>query len=174
MARRDWRRNAERRPAAQTRLRCESVTVEPIDATVVGTSRHPSWRQTLHLQFDRRLSWGANRATPRDRRLWECYEIRATPASVHWRDGDATRTIRGALLNISGGGAAFGCDIVVPMGVAVWLWLDLGDTDGDELAPVASRVVAVTDDGSGLRIAHLQFVGPCPIPFFDLAVHHGR
>ena len=152
------------------RLRCHSVAEEPIDATIVDTSLHPSWRRTLHLRFDRRISWGGGRPRPRDRRLWECYAVRETPASLRWYDGERARTIRGALLNISGGGAAFGCDVMAPAGVPIWLALDIVDDPAQGLEPVESRIVAITEDPSGIRIAHLEFVEPCQMPFFELAV----
>lgn len=158
-------------PPRRLRLRCRDLAEEAIDATVVDTSLHPTWRRTLHLQFDRGYDLGAGRARPRDRRLWECYAVGEVPASVQWSDGGGTRTIRGVLLNISGGGAAFGCEAAVPAGIPVRLRLEFADAAAGGLAPVVARIVAITEDQSGIRIAHLEFVEHCPIPFFDLAVN---
>jgi hypothetical protein len=57
---------------------------------------------------------------------------------------------------------------MVPAGQSVWLTLA---AESALITPVESRLVAISDDASGLRIARLRFVEPCPMHLFELAVH---
>ena len=55
-----------------------------------------------------------------------------------------------------------------PPGNPVWLTLA---AESALITPVESRLVAVSNDASGLRIARLRFVEACPMHLFELAVH---
>jgi hypothetical protein len=103
-----------------------------------------------------------------EHRFWQRYPARETRARLVWLDGDVENAFPGELLNISGGGAAVITDAMVPAGQPVWLTLEAGPA---ALTPVEARLVAVSIDASGLRIARLRFVEPCPMHLFELAVH---
>jgi hypothetical protein len=105
-----------------------------------------------------------------ERRLWERYPAGATPAMLTWVVGEIEGRALGELRNLSGGGAAFVSQVMPPAHVAVWLRLAIGVPRADRIEPVESRLVRTSDDPSGAKIAHLEFVGTCPIVFFELVV----
>lgn len=87
-----------------------------------------------------------------------------------WVAGEIEGRAQGELLNLSGGGAAFVSHVMPPAHVAVWLRLAVGVPRADRIEPAESRLVRTSDDPSGAKIAHLEFVGTCPIVFFELVV----
>jgi hypothetical protein len=84
-----------------------------------------------------------------------------------WVTGEIEGRAQGELLNFSGGGAAFS-HVMPPAHMTVWLQLAVGVPRADRIEPVESRLVATSDDPSGAKIAHLEFIGICPIAFFEL------
>ena len=87
---------------------------------------------------------------------------------MSWIENDGERNVRCELLNISGGGAAVITDIEPPADKPIWFGLESATLTID---PVESRLVVISDDTSGVRIARLMFVDLCPMALFELAVH---
>ncbi len=102
-------------------------------------------------------SVGSGSATPRE-----------TRAVLTWTEDDIARMVRGELLDISGGGAAVITDIEPSADRPIWLGLE---SESLTIDPVESRLFVISDDPSGVKIAHLSFVELCPIALFELAVH---
>jgi hypothetical protein len=152
-------------------LHCESARMEPVEAQLLHISLDAFGKQVLHLRFARYVVLDALLEAHRERRLWERYPARESRASLTWFEGGDEKTVPGDLLNISGGGAAFISEVLPPPGVPIWLGLEAGARQVDRIDPVESRLVATSDDPSGMQIAHLQFVDPCPMDFFELAVN---
>jgi hypothetical protein len=125
----------------------------------------------LHLRFICWVPLDAFLQKHRERRLWERYPARATRASLTWIEGGAKRTIPCDLLNISGGGAALASDVLPPPGVPIWFQLVADTWKVDQFAPVEARLVTTSEDPSGMKIARLQFVEPCPMDLFERAVN---
>jgi hypothetical protein len=156
--------------AVRLQLPDRSATADPVEATVVATST-ASGGSVLHLRFARwmPLDWLMDRS--RERRLWERYPAVESRGTLTWFEESKERVEHGELLNISGGGAAFASEHFPPPHVPIWLRLDASDRLSERIEPVESRLVGTSLDPSGLRIAHLQFVEPCPMALFDLAVN---
>jgi hypothetical protein len=91
-----------------------------------------------------------------------------------WREGAAETTISGSLVNIGGEGASLVSDALPPPDVALWLQLDLGECPVGRVAPVECRLVGSAVGPSGMAVAHIRFVVPCPIELFDLTVNRGE
>jgi hypothetical protein len=150
------------------RLDSGVVGSERLEARVVSTSAEASSMYIVRMQFTSWLPLGNVLEQHEEHRLWQRYPARETRASLIWLDRDVEQTFPGELMNISGGGAAVITSAMVPAEQPVWLTLG---TRSDTFAPVESRLVAISIDASGLRIARLRFVEPCPMQFFELAVH---
>ena len=97
--------------------------------------------------------------------------LHETPATLFWNHQDVQRTIRGELLNISGGGAAVitALDEIDPPARKP-LWLGLGQ-DALPINSIEARLVVISLDPSGLKVVRLRFVDPCPMELFELAVN---
>ncbi len=166
---------AESAPAAgqavRLQLHCESALFEPIEAVALAASIDASGKAMIRLRFTHWISLDAILEKHQERRLWQRYPARESRATLSWFDGSTERTLPGELRNISGGGAAVVSEVQPPPGVSIWLALETGAQKGDPIEPVESRLVASSADPSGLRIAHLQFVDPCTMEFFELAVN---
>ncbi len=166
---------AENAPAADQMLRLslhgESAWLEPVEAHALEVSPHPSGKTLIRMRFVAWISLDPILERHRERRLWDRYPARESRASLTWLDGPHETTIHGELLNISGGGAAFVSDVMPPPGVSIWLELEAGVRLVKQIAPIESRLVTTSNDPSGMTIAHIQFIGPCPMDFFELAVH---
>jgi hypothetical protein len=166
---------AENAPRAGQMLRLslhgESAWLEPVEAQALEVSPHPSGKQLIRLRFAGWISLDPILERHQERRLWERYPARASQANLTWLEGPDERTIHGELLNISGGGAAFVSHVMPPPGVPIWLQLEASVRLVNRIAPIESRLVATSNDPSGLTIAHIQFIDPCPMDFFNLAVH---
>lgn len=154
----------------QLSLHADPARMGPIEGQVMETSLDSSGRRVVHVRFARwvPLDWLLEKH--RERRLWERYPARESRASLSWVEGAAERTIRGELLNISGGGAAFVSDMLPPRGVPIFLRLEADVPEGIRIHAVEARLVMTSVDPSGMRIAHVQFVDPCPMDLFELAV----
>ncbi len=103
-----------------------------------------------------------------ERRLWERYPARETRASLSWLGQGGEQTVPGQLLNISGGGAAVITAAVLPDEQPIWLTLN---AESGAITPVECRLVTISIDESGERIARLRFVEACPMDLYELAVH---
>ena len=104
----------------------------------------------------------------RERRLWERYPASGTPASLAWNRGATEEIIRGHLLDIGGGGAAFASECPPPAGIPLQLRLRSRVPQGVRLGPVAARLVMTMEALSGQKIAHLQFVAPLPTGLLEM------
>jgi hypothetical protein len=169
---------AEEAPAAgqtvRLRLQCESARIEPIEAIALAASADDSGKTVVRLRFAHWVPLDAILEKHQERRMWERYPARESRATLTWLDGSTERTIPGELLNISGGGAAFVSEEQPPPGVSIWLQLEASIRQPYPIDPVESQLVTTSADPSGLKIAHLQFVGPCPMELFELAVSGGE
>lgn len=166
---------AERAPQAGQALwlvlHSQSTMVEPIEAVVIGTSVDSSGKQVVRLRFAHWMPLDSILEKHRERRLWERYPARESRATLTWLDGNAETTTHGELLNISGGGVAFAADVLPPPGVPIWLQLDARARHVERADPVESRLVATSNDPSGRKIAQIQFIDPCPMDLFEMAVN---
>ena len=152
-------------------MHSESAMIEPIEAVVVETSVDSSGKHLIRLRFAHWMPLDAILEKHRERRLWERYPARESRATVTWLDGTAETTVHGDLLNISGGGVAFAADVLPPPGVPIWLQLDARTRQLELANPVESRLVTTSNDPSGMTIAHIQFIDPCPMDLFETAVN---
>ncbi len=153
---------------AWIRLNSGAAGPDRVDARVVSTSAEPSGMHVVRLQFTSWIPLGNVLDQHEEHRLWERYPARETRAVLAWFEHNGELTHPGELLNISGGGAAVVTDAALPESQPVWLSLSAASAG---LAPVECRLVALSIDASGLRIARLRFVEPCPMELFELAVH---
>jgi hypothetical protein len=152
-------------------LRCESDRLEPVDAQALEVWPHPSGKRLIRLRFARWMSLDPILEKHRERRLWGRFPVRESRASLTWLKGSSENTTHGDMLNISGGGAAFVTDTPLPTDVPFWIRLEACVRQVDPIGPIESRLVGTSEDPSGLTVAHIQFVTPCPMDFFELAVH---
>jgi hypothetical protein len=148
--------------------------MEPIAAVVQATSLDPSGQFFVRLRFTQWVALDSILEKHRERRMWARYPARESRASLTWGEGIAERTTYGGLLNISGGGAAFVADFLPLPGTSIWFRLHAGVRQVDPIDPVESRLVATSVDPSGRTIAHIQFIAPCPMDLFELAVNGSR
>jgi hypothetical protein len=151
-------------------LHCESVRMEPVQALPLANGRDASGKHLIRMRFAHWIPLDALLEKHWERRLWARYPARESRGTLTWLEGSTEKTVHGDLVNISGGGAAFASDVQPPLGVPIWLQLDAGARQVAPIDPVESKLIAVSDDPSGLRITHLQFVAPCPMDLFELAV----
>jgi PilZ domain len=103
-----------------------------------------------------------------EHRQWQRYPAQHKRTSLFWRDQDGEHTVACELINISGGGSALFTDAVLPDKEPLRLTLHV---DTEETSPVECRLVALSADASGLQLARLRFVEPCPMDLFELAVY---
>lgn len=157
--------------ALRLHLHCQSPAIDPIGATAVSTSEDASGSRVLHLRFDHWVALDSLLAVHRERRMWKRYAVRESRAGLTWIDGGSERTTVGVLINISGGGAAFASEVLPPADGTAWLRLEAGARTGGGSEAVECQLVAISEDPSGRRIAHLRFLDPCPMDLFELAVH---
>jgi PilZ domain len=148
----------------------DSVSVEPVEAQARAISLDAAEKPVVHLRFVQWMPLDALLKDHGERRMWARYPARESRGTLSWLVGSNEKTIPGELLNISGGGAAFVADVQPPPGVPLWLQLDVSARQVDRIDPVESRLVTVSDDPSGMKITHLQFVEPCPMRLFELVV----
>jgi len=162
---------AERSPNAEhpvwLRLESASTETEPWEARVVATSIDPSGKHLVRLQFTSWVALDAILEQHQERRLWQRYPVRATHATLRWDDQGVQATIRGELLNIGGGGAAVIVEIEPPGNLPLWFELE---SAAISIVPIESRLVVLSLDPSGTKVARLRFVDSCPMELFELAV----
>ena len=151
-------------------LHGDSPRMEPVEGQVMEMRLDSSGKRMVHVRFVRWVPLDRLLERHRERRLWERYPARESRGSLSWLEGTTEKTIQGDLLNISGGGAAFVSDLLPPPGVALFFRLEGDAQEGIRIHAVESRLVATSVDPSGMRIAHLRFVDPCPMDLFELAV----
>ena len=153
------------------RLSGDSAKMEPVEAVAQSSSLDESGKYVVRLRFTQWVSLDAILERARERRLWERYPARESRATLSWLEGTTENTTHGDLLNISGGGVAFVTDELPPTGVTIWLELDAGARQVPRIEPVESRLIATSVNPSGMKIAHIQFVTPCPMDLFELVVN---
>jgi PilZ domain len=163
---------ADRAPAVgQTvsmRLESGAAGSERLEARVVATSAEPSGKHIVRLQFTSWLPLAEVLERHEEHRLWTRYPARETCATLLWLDQNIEQTFPGRLINISGGGAAVFTDAPLPAQEPIWLTLSPGSL---ATTPVECRLVAVSIDASGSRLARFRFVEACPMDLFELAVN---
>jgi PilZ domain len=150
---------------------CGPAAPETVEARSLEVSVDPCGRQLVRLQFSHWVALDAILQHHEERRLWQRFPVRETRAKLTWLEDRSERTLRGKLLNISGGGAAIIVDAILPAGQPVWFELE---PDGNALDPIAARVVVSSLDPSGTTTARIKFIDPCPMLLFDLAIHGPR
>jgi hypothetical protein len=162
----------ERAPPAGLSVRLELIrrpaAMGSLEARSLASSVDPSGKHVVRLQFTHWVSLDAILEHHHERRLWERFPVRETRAKLTWCEDGSERTVRGELLNISGGGAAIIVDVISPADVPIWFELE---SDGRVLDPVESRLVVTSLDPSGSKIARITFIDACPIILFELAIH---
>jgi hypothetical protein len=151
-------------------LPSEPAKEEPIEGRVIETWSDPSGKCVVHVRFLRWVPLGPFIAARRERRLWERYPVRESAASLTWLEGETERSIRGDLLNICVGGAAFIGDVLPPPGIPIWLQLEARAHRGAGADAVEGRLLMSSFDPTGRKVAHIEFVDPCPSDFFNLAI----
>jgi hypothetical protein len=157
-------------PAGQTvwlSLQNSIVGMESLEAHLVGTSTDPSGKHLVRVRFTSWVTLDAILEKHQERRSWQRYPTRETHATLFWYDQDVQRTIRGELLNISGGGAAVITEIAFPADKP--LWFGLGN-EALPIVPIEAKLVVISLDPSGSKVVRLSFVDPCPMELFELAV----
>jgi hypothetical protein len=153
---------------AWIRLESGATGAERIEARVVSISAAASGMYIVRMQFKSWVPLGIVLEQHEEHRLWQRYPARETRARLLWLDQQGEQAYPGRLLNISGGGAAVITEAAFPAEGAVWLMLA---TESAQTTPVEARLVAVSIDPSGVRVARLRFVESCPMDLFELAVH---
>jgi c-di-GMP-binding flagellar brake protein YcgR len=132
---------------------CNPALIERVDARLLAASSDPSGRLFVRLQFTQYVSLDAILARHQERRMWERYPVRETSARLTRLENGLERTIRGELSNLSGGGAAVIVD-------------DFPSAD-------EARLVVLSLDPSGSKIARFKFLDSCPMALFQLAINGG-
>jgi hypothetical protein len=150
------------------RLDSGAAGPDPLEARVVATSDDLSGKLVVRTRFTSSVALDRVLERHEKLQLWQRYVARETRARLAWRDQGLEHAAAGQLLNISGGGAAVIIDAVLPEQEPIRLALAV---ESATITPVESRLVAISIDTSGLRIARLEFVTPCPMDLFELAVH---
>jgi hypothetical protein len=153
------------------RLESGAAGAERIDARVVTTSAEPGGKFMVRLRFTSWIALGNVLDQHEEHRVWQRYPARETRGKLVWEDREGERAAPAELMNISGGGAAVVTDAVVPEGRPIWL--SLAAEEYEEMTPVECELVAMSMDASGLRMARLRFVEPCPMELFETVVHGG-
>jgi hypothetical protein len=162
----------EPRGVHQVRLHIDSVSAstQPWISELVGSSREPSGSFALRLKFTHWIPLDSVLDKHRERRMWQRYPANEIPMTLTWEENEKEVTVTGELVNISGGGAALIIDVHPPFNRG--MWLELKDRS-HMIEPVESRLVVVSDDPSGVKIARLWFVGPCSLELFEIARQGG-
>jgi hypothetical protein len=153
----------------QLRLPSEPAKDEPIEGRVIETGSDGSGKCVVYVRFARWVPLGPFIAARRERRLWERHPVRESRASLTWLEGETEKSIRGDLLNICVGGAAFIGDVLPPPGIPIWLQLEARAHRGPGTDAIEGRLLMSSFDPTGRRVAHIEFVDPCPSDFFNMA-----
>lgn len=160
--------------ALHLRLPSEAGKAASVAAVALSSTVQPTGEWLVRMRFAQWVPLDSILEKHRERRMWERYPARVSRATLSWIEGTVEVITHGELLNISGGGAAFIGDVLPPSGVTIWLQLDVGAQHAEPIDPVESRLVGTSLDPSGVQVAHIQFVVPCPMALFQLAVHGTR
>jgi hypothetical protein len=142
--------------------------MEAIEARSLDCSLEASGRHVVRLQFTRRVSLDTILECHLERRLWERFPVRETRAKLTWYENHAEITVRGELLNISGGGAAISVDVDCPGEGSFWFEIE---SDGRALDAVESCLVVTSRQRSGSKVARIRFIDACPMELFEFAIH---
>jgi len=169
---------AERAPRVGHSLRLslpsEPAGAGPIEGHVIEVRADSSGGRVVHLRFPRWVPLGPFILARGDRRRWVRHPARESRASLTWTEGEAEKTIRGDLVNISVGGAAFIGEAMPPPGVPIRLRLEAGARRAVPIGAVEGRLIMSSFDPTGRWIAHIEFVDRCPPELFELAVNGGE
>ncbi len=141
----------------------------PIEGHVIETRRDPSGGWVVHVRFVRWVPLGPYLEAHSQRHRWDRHAANESRASVTWLDGATEKSIRGDLLNICVGGAAFLGDDLPPSGVPIWLQLDHRVYPSVGINGIEGRLRMSSFHPSGRRVAQIEFVCSCPADFFHLA-----
>ena len=99
----------ERAPAAGVSVRLQLghrlATMDPLEARSLAVSLDPSGGHLVRLQFTHWVSLDGILENHLERRLWQRFSVRENRAKLTWLEDGSEKTVRGELLNISGGGA---------------------------------------------------------------------
>jgi hypothetical protein len=153
------------------RLDSDPAEIIPWAARVVGRVVDSSGRQLLRIRFPSGVNLGAVLERYQERRLYPRYPACEHRARLLWYEQDAERSFPCRLWNISGGGAAVITEIIPPVNQPLWLELE---TSATAIQPAEARLVVVSIDPSGTKIARLRLVDACPIELFELVVLGSR
>jgi hypothetical protein len=148
-------------------LESGSGAIQELEARSVAVSEDPTGRRLVRIRFTSWVALDRIKGQQSERRMWRRYPAREKHAALTWTEGKRERTVPAELLNISGGGAALVTSVEPPFDKPTWFGLEAAAGTGD---PVESRVIGVSHDPSGSKVVRLQFVEPCPIALFELAV----
>jgi PilZ domain len=150
------------------RLNSGAAGPDPLVALVVSTSNDVSGKFLVRARFTSEIALQRVLERHEKHQIWQRYAARETRARLAWAEAGTEYEASGQLVNISGGGAAVVTDAMLPDDQAIRLTLT---AESSAVMPVESRLVAVSIDTSGLKIARLEFVEPCPMDLFELAVN---
>jgi c-di-GMP-binding flagellar brake protein YcgR len=161
----------DRAPAAgQTVWLCLQNSIPgtaSLEAHVVATSADPAGKHLIRVRF---ISWvplDAILERHQERRSWQRYPARGeSRAALYFHDQDVERTIRGELLNISGGGVAVITEVAPPAGTRLFFGLV---NEALPTVPIEVKLVVISLDASGSTVVRLSFVDSCPMEVFELA-----
>ena len=141
--------------------------MESLEAHVVATSADPSGKHLVRVRFTSWVALDAILEKHQERRAWQRYPARETLTTLCFYDQDVKRTIRGELLNISGGGAAVITVVAPPADTPLWFGLV---NEALPTIPIECKLVVVSCDASGSKVVRISFVDSCPMEIFELAV----
>jgi hypothetical protein len=150
------------------RLDSGAAGPDPLVALVVSTSSQLPGKFIVRARFTSEIALESVLEQHEKPQLWQRYRARETRALLAWIDVGIEHVAPGRLVNISGGGAAVITEALLPDERPVQLTLAAGSA---AITPVESRLVAISIDTSGSRVARLEFVEPCPLDLFELAVY---
>lgn len=163
---------AERAPApgisVWLQLTRSPAAMERLEARLLELSVEPSGRHLVRLRFTHWVSLDAILELHHERRLWQRFPVRETRAKLTWFEDRSERSSRGELMNLGGGGAAIIVDVNLPVDACIWFELE---SDARTQHSVESRLVVISLDPCGSKIARIKFIDPCPIDLFELAIH---
>ena len=140
--------------------------MESLEAQVVATSPDPAGGHLVRVRFTSWVPLDAILEKHHERRSWQRYPAREKRAILFYHDQDVERTIRGELLNISGGGIAVITEVAPPTDTRLFFGLV---NEALPTVPIEVQLVVISLDASGSKVVRLTFVDSCPMEVFELA-----
>jgi len=141
--------------------------MEPIEAVLVGFSRHDSGKILARLKFNSPLASLGSDPLPRERRSQVRFPAREKRALVYWHDRGREWFASAEIVNISGGGAAIQTWEDLPQDRPIQLRLR---NEHVQTGQVEARALGTYSDSLKAHITRLEFTEPCPVNLYDLAV----